>query len=197
MLQLVIMEIESIDNRNFMEELYQISHRLMYHIAKKWTDSENEQEDIVQDALVKLLPKIDLLRSMERPRQISYIAHTVRNTAITHLDRKAREEKWVTAVDFGGTENLLSSPILSPEDTLLQGEWRELFRQIWSQLPEREKLLLEGKYVFHVSDKELAQCLGCRPASVRMALTRAKRMVIEELERRQNSESSGTITGAV
>lgn len=184
MFPLIIAEIEDADHKHFMEELYETSCRLMYHIAKKWTDSAAEQEDIVQDSLVKLISKISLLRGLSRPQQISYVAHTVRNTAITHLDRRTKEEKWIISLDIDSEDVSLPLQGLSPEEALLRGEWKESFRQVWSQLPERERLLLESKYIFHASDKELAQWLGCRPDSVRMALTRAKRMVIEKLERR-------------
>ena len=183
MLPLIITKIEDADHKRFMEALYETSCRLMYHIAKKWTDSAAEQEDIVQDSLAKLISKAGLLRALSKPQQISYVAHTVRNTAITHLDQRAREERWVTSLDLGDEGELPPSRDLSPEELLLLGERKESFRQVWARMPERERLLLEGKYVFHVSDKELAQWLGCRPASVRMALTRAKRMVIQEFRR--------------
>ena len=197
MFPLIITEIEDADHKLFMEGLYETTCRLMYHVAKKWTDSATEQEDIVQDSLVKLISKISLLRDLSKPQQISYVAHTVRNTAITYLDRRMKEERWITSLDLGDEREILPSQDLSPEELLLSGEWRESFRQVWAEMPERERLLLEGKYVFRASDKELAQWLGCRPSSVRMALTRAKRMVIEKLERRQKDESSRKTTGTI
>ena len=44
---------------------------------------------------------------------------------------------------------------------------------------------------------ELAQRLGCQPDSVRMALTRSRRAVITELERRQGHEPARTVERAV
>ena len=83
-----------------------------------------------------------------------------------------------------------------PEDLLLADELREDFRLVWAGLPERDKLVLESRYIFHESSGELAQRLGCQPDSVRMALTRA-RAVITELERRQGHEPARTVERAV
>lgn len=124
MLPLIITEIEDADHKRFMEALYETSCRLMYHIAKKWTDSAAEQEDIVQDSLVKLISKAGLLRGLSKPQQISYVAHTVRNTAITHLDQRAKEERWVTSLDLGDEGELPPSRDLSPEELLLLGDGR-------------------------------------------------------------------------
>ena len=52
-------------------------------------------------------------------------------------------------------------------------EIEEMVRR-WSQLDERSKHLLEGKYILGKSDEALAEELSINPASVRMALTRAR-----------------------
>lgn len=49
------------------------------------------------------------------------------------------------------------------------------------QLDDRSKLLLEGKYILGKSDEELAEELSKKPASVRMALTRARQCAISFL----------------
>lgn len=44
-----------------------------------------------------------------------------------------------------------------------------------------ERVLLEGKYLLHRSDAELAEILGCQTDSVRMKLTRARRTALKML----------------
>lgn len=56
----------------------------------------------------------------------------------------------------------------------------ELVRR-WPQLDDRSKLLLEGKYILGKSDEELAEELSIKPASVRMALTRARQCAYQLL----------------
>lgn len=196
MLPMIITEMENVSDREFMADLYENYHRLMYRTAAKYSPDRDEQNETVQDALVRLIDKVATLRELDRPRLASYMVRTVRNTALTRLEGRNREKQWVVGTDIDTiiTEADDSRP---PEELLLRGELREDFRQVWAGLPERDKLLLESRYIFHESSDELAQRLGCRADSVRMALTRARRSVIKELERRQRHETVGKVKGAV
>ena len=48
-------------------------------------------------------------------------------------------------------------------------------------MTESDQLLLLGKYTMDMSDTELAQVINCKPSSIRMKLTRARRLFIEKL----------------
>lgn len=197
MIPMVILQMEDSDDRKFMSELYTKYIRLMYYIAKKWTSQLEEQEDIVQEALMKLVEKVGRLRELDEPRRANYISHTVRNTAIKHLEKKSRESRTLLDVDISQLNCAYSDEYFSLDEQFIQKEWREEFRRIWEQLPEREKLLLEGKYIFCESNEEIAQWMNCRPSSVRMALTRARRMVLQKLMRGEDDAESKSNTGAV
>ena len=59
------------------------------------------------------------------------------------------------------------------EYMISKDEIDELVRR-WPKLDDRSKMLLEGKYILGKSDEVLAEELSIKPASVRMALTRAR-----------------------
>lgn len=65
----------------------------------------------------------------------------------------------------------------------------QLFHTVWKQMPTDIRLLLEQKYILGQADAEIAADLGIRPESVRMRLTRAKRIAAKELLKK------GFITG--
>ena len=193
----MITRIERVEDRQFMADLYDKFKRLMFYIAKKWTEVPSEQDDIVQDAVEKLIGKIDLLKSMDEGRRVNYISHTIRNTAIKHLDKKSRDNRLLINLELstiGDATTDGSSPV---EKHLIQQEWKKEFAKIWSELPERERLLLEGKYIFHESNEDIASWMNCKPSSVRMALTRARRKILEELIRREHDAEPETATGTI
>ena len=86
---------------------------------------------------------------------------------------------------------------LPVEEQLIRKEWQREFAKIWDELPERERLLLEGKYIFHESDEDIASWMNCKPSSVRMALTRARRKILEELIRREHDAEPESATGTI
>ena len=45
-----------------------------------------------------------------------------------------------------------------------------------------DRALLEGKYILGDSDEMLARTLHCKPSSIRMKLTRARRRALKLLE---------------
>lgn len=61
-------------------------------------------------------------------------------------------------------------------------ERRAEFIEIWDSLPDDTKILLEGKYILGLSDEELATEFDCSPDSIRMKLTRARRLALEKIK---------------
>jgi RNA polymerase sigma-70 factor (ECF subfamily) len=53
---------------------------------------------------------------------------------------------------------------------------------MWPSLDETTRAILEKKYVLGQDDREIAQSLGIKPASVRMTLTRARSAAYEQLK---------------
>ena len=63
MIPYCILLIENEDDREFMASLYQRYNRLMYDTIIKMAKNPHDTEDILQNALVRLIDKIGLLRS--------------------------------------------------------------------------------------------------------------------------------------
>ena len=51
-------------------------------------------------------------------------------------------------------------------------------------LSETDNLILTGKYFLDYSDAELAAFIGCKPSSIRMMLTRARRNALNLIKER-------------
>ena len=120
------------------------------------------------------------LRTLSEPARLSYIAAAVRNTAINARKRTQRETaQCVSMEDL--PEELPQTQMLGAEIKYLEKERREALLAKFRELPEPERQLLFGRYMMDLTDAELAAMLGCKPASVRMKLTRARRALLEKL----------------
>ena len=166
------LELEQTD-KEFVLWLYQKYKNLMYLTAKKQISSPEVIEDILQDSIIKLIEKIGVLRSLDQHALAGYIVATVRNTAFNYLKKQAYingrlNDGNESDIDAGATSITLEELVLMNERT------EQLFR-VWPKLSATDRHLLEGKYILGYSDAELAQQLYCKPASIRMKLTRARR----------------------
>lgn len=65
MLALICAAIEDPDDREFMTQFYLEYERLMYATARKNLSDPESIKDIVQESVLKLIPKISFLRQQE------------------------------------------------------------------------------------------------------------------------------------
>lgn len=175
MIALICAAIEDPDDREFMTQFYLEYERLMYATARKNLSDPESVKDIVQESVLKLIHKVSFLRQQEECIRASYVVSTVRNTTISHLRKQGRTaDRWDSLED---EQVVMPGPTL--DDHLLQTERLERLAEVWSLLPEDDQLLLEGKYILDQQDAELAELLGCKPSSIRMKLTRARRRALQ------------------
>lgn len=197
MIPFCILVIENDDDREFMAALFIQYQRLLYKeindiLKNPWNNDILKNpwntEDVLQATLVKLIDKIPELRNKEQPQLIGYISVTARNTAYNFL----RSQKKIAPFSF---EEYMqqSEPIAEHrqmEDLLISKEEIDELVRRWPQLDAKSKYLLEGKYILGKSDEVMAEELSIKPASVRMALTRARQCAYQLLTKEQTLSRS-------
>lgn len=172
MIPFCILAIENDDDREFMVELFLRYQRLLYNEIYEILNNPWNTEDILQATLVKLIDKILELRKKEETKLVSYMVVAARNNTYNFL-RAQKKSAQVSFEEYSGQENSASADRQIESGMIAKEEIEEMVRR-WSQLDERSKHLLEGKYILGKSDEALAEELSINPASVRMALTRAR-----------------------
>lgn len=181
MFPLIISTIEDANTRSFMERLYLKYNKLMYSQAYQLTQDSYEVEEIVQESLVHLIEKVDLLQTLPRDRLVNYLISTTRYTGYAFFRKKHKVE--VVSIDEDEAAWYDGSAFQEGLDELMiQKLEGEQLHQVWSHLKERDQLLLNMKYILDQSNETIAEVLGVKPESIRMLLTRAKRNLSIGLE---------------
>lgn len=168
-------------DQEFITQIYQEFNRLMYYTARKYNSDPQQCEDVVQDSLAKLIEKVATLRKFNQSTLTNYIVVTVRNTAINYLKNQGKKENRILSLE-NVSEDIGNTFETSLDDGLIMKEQVEQVQKIWPLLDESTRQILEGKYILGYDNKQLANLLGCRPSSVRMKLTRARRKALECLK---------------
>ena len=180
MIAFICTTIQDPDDKEYMLWIYEEFQNLMFYTAKKYINDQMTCEDIVQECIVKLIQKIDVIRGKERCILAGYIVSIIRNVSINYLKSEGVRQKHSVGFDEE-TMDQLPSPELSIEEMLLAKEKSSLISIAMEQLSVTERLLLEGKYILEYSDDELAKQLNCKSGSIRMKLTRARRHALSIL----------------
>ena len=177
MISFLLLTIECQDDRDFIEDLYLTYDRLLYAEIFKIINNHAVTEDILQNVLIKLILKIDLLRTFDRQRLATYIVKTARYTAYNHIRDEKRRTGSALIEDLDSLED--SEGGLDPH--ILRFEMGEAFSAAWSALDERSRQILEMKCFLKYSNEEIAAELGVSAASVRSLLSRARSRLKSQL----------------
>ena len=177
MLALLTAAIENPDDREFMTQFYLEYERLMYATVRKRLTDPEAAKDIVQECVIRLIPKIPFLSHMSRSKRRAQ-APPVRNATINYMRKQGRTDGRCCSLEEQEEQDM-AIPEPSLDERIMLAEQKERLMQIWSSLPEEDRLLLEGKYILGYTDAELADMLGCKKSSVRMKLTRARRRAFQ------------------
>lgn len=176
MIALICSAVDEPSDQEFMIEIYEKYKRLMFSVAKRFIDDTQACQDIVQDSILKLIEKIPVLRGKNRYLLSDYISTTVKNTAINYLRREAVIEKHSIGTLDEMEDDL--PEILSAEDYIIVQEKSKFILNVLDMLSDDDRILLEGRYILEYTDEELAEQLLCKPSSIRMKMTRARKRAI-------------------
>lgn len=178
MLPIIISSIENPEDRDLMTNFYLKNNALMYREARKYLSIEEDIEDIVYEALTRIIEKIDTFRKLMPKQQVQYSIITVKNLSLILLKRSTRFSiVSIDSIDF----DAFPDDTVSTESIVERNLFQSQIRQIWNELDLEVRMLLEQKYILEWTDNELAAVYEIQPQSVRMRLTRAKRSVLKEL----------------
>ena len=185
----VILAIQDESDRTYMEWIFQTYHRLMYHYIMEVLHDSWQADDVMQESVVKLIDKIDVLRRLSESKRRNYIITTAKNTAISYLRRESIRKG--IAYDDWAKDCIGTQSEEDPEALVLRQEEMEALQLIWDDLDERSRYLLSSRYILEQSFEEMARELGVTAGSARMLLTRAKRAALALIENHARSGRGG------
>lgn len=155
----------------FFQEFYQDYKNFMFYIARKYAPSQADCEDIVQEAIIRLLNNISTLKKLNHSKTAKYIILTIR-AAFLDIERRKHGDKAIFLNDET-LETLIKADLLIT-DSMPDLSARLEVERLKKELPARDWLVLEGKYCLGYTQEELGQMIGVAPDSIRMILCRAK-----------------------
>lgn len=134
-------------------------------------------DDLIQDAFLKLIPKIPLLMTLNHYQRTSYIVYTLRHVYLDYIRKKSRRSKHM----FLGAAEDLAPALMATGDEYAHIEMHEELEQALFQLTERDRNLLCFKYYMEMTDKEIAYLSGIPADHVRQYVARARHRALRYL----------------
>jgi RNA polymerase sigma-70 factor (sigma-E family) len=138
--------------------------RSLFRTAFLLTGAKVAAEDLLQDTLARLYPQWGRVQQADSP--IAYVRRSLNNTFVSSLRRQRAHVVTVWELP----EGWLGNRAADLADTVAD---RELIWRLIGSLPARQRAAVVMRHFHGMSDGEIADCLDCRPATVRSLLSRA------------------------
>ena len=161
--------------RAFMTDIYIKYSDFMKKKAAALLSSEVEAEELVQDVFTRMIEKAEVVMSVDQKKLPSYLMSAVKNTAMNRYRRRNVEKKYFTEVEEEEAIEWVRDEAPLPEDIYMQKERASELAKALKKIPEKDRRILEDKYILEMSDAEIAEQFGVSATSVRSYLTRARR----------------------
>jgi RNA polymerase sigma-70 factor (sigma-E family) len=117
-------------------------------------------EDLVQEAFLRFVGRLHFVRDPEAFE--GYLRRTIVNLSKNHFRRKAVERSFL-AREAAGASEARHDPDLSIYETM---------RAALLALPVRQRAAIVFRYYEDLPEAQIADILGCRPATVRSLVSR-------------------------
>mgnify|MGYP000097118205 FL=1 len=148
----------------------------LYRLAKRLLVSSDEAEDAVQEVFLKLWKGRDKINNYRSPE--AFAITVTKNYCLDRLKSKQASNLKIVHSNYKNSENI--------ERTIEGNEGVELVTKIMETLPEKQKMIMQLRDIEQFEFAEISQMLEINETAIRVALSRARKVVREQLIKQYN-----------
>lgn len=167
MLNFCLSMIETEEEKDKFEELYNKYKGIVHYIALDYMSKEGLVEDAAQETFIKLIRYLDKIQNIDDHKTFSFVKIVTKSVCVDML----RKEKSNHIKD----QKMLKNEIPAPDLT----DFYVLEESI-STLPEPYRDVLMLKYYYNLKEKEIAFIFNISKSGVYKRLNKAKALLKEE-----------------
>ncbi len=163
---------------NFRDDVLPLKNRL-YRLALRITAHTGESEDIVQETMIKAWNHRD---EFETPSSVEAFCVTVcKNMSLDYISKKESQN---IALDDSAYEQADNNE--TPFQKLSHEDGKKWVHQLFQQLPEKQRIIMQLRDIEGKPYKEIADLLGVTEEQVKVSLFRARQKIKAEFEKIDN-----------
>ena len=185
-------------DKNARDLLIEKNLRLVAHIAKKYNNNKDLQEDLISIGTIGLIKAINTFKSEKKIKLATYASRCIENEILMYLRRNSKTKLEVSIdeplnVDWDGNELLLSDILGTDEDVIYRGIESEVERNLLgkaiSKLSKREQTIIRLRFGINMPDgrektqKEVADLLGISQSYISRLEKRIMKRLKKEMVR--------------
>lgn len=175
-------------NNDAFAEVYTLTQKYSYYVAKGICKNEALTEDVVQDAYISIYEKANTVKDPNSVK--TWISMIVANTAKNAIKRESKitpvsgsydsDDEDVSESIFGNIEE--TDTLLLPEGAMENKETQRLIGEILDKLPTMQKMVIIECEYNELKTREVAEVYGIPEGTVKTLRSKAKKFIKKEVE---------------
>lgn len=166
--------------------------RLVVYIAKRFDNTGVDTEDLISIGTIGLIKAVGSFKPDKNIKLATFASRCIENEILMHLRKTAKTRAEVSLdeplnVDFEGNVLLLSDILGTEPDSIYkdveQSAEKEMLRESFSRLPERERRIVEMRFGLggreEMTQKEIAEMMGISQSYI----SRLEKKIVASLKR--------------
>jgi len=164
-----------LNQKEFIEALLPCKDKL-FRLAKRLLVSSDEAEDAVQEVYLKLWKGRDKIENYRSPE--AFAITMTKNYCLDRLKSRQASNLKIVHSNYKNPDSL--------ERKIEANEGVALVFKIMETLPEKQKIIMQLRDIEQFDFKEIAKMLEINETAIRVSLSRARKVVREQLIKQYN-----------
>jgi len=163
---------------DFRYDLLPLKNKL-FRLALRITLDSAEAEDVTSDTLIKVWNKREELKGVESIE--AYCMTVCRNLALDRHEKKEAQNLSLEANEIDAADNSFT-----PDEQLERDEKLRKVHELFNQLPERQRTIMQLRDIEEKSYREIATIMGVSEEVVKVTLFRARQAIRKQYDKIEN-----------
>ena len=163
---------------DFRYDLLPLKNKL-FRLALRITLDSAEAEDVTSDTLIRVWNKREELKAVDSIE--AYCMTVCRNLALDRHEKKEAQNLSLEANEMDATGNSYT-----PDEQLEHDERLRKVHELFNQLPERQRTIMQLRDIEEKPYKEIAAIMGVSEEVVKVTLFRARQSIRKQYEKIEN-----------
>ncbi len=151
----------------------------MLFTAKKYVGSYQAEEDVVHDAVLKIIDNLNKVDLSNTAQSKNYVCIIAKSCAIDWL-RNHKYDNTLENIDAVDVETASDGP--SPLEQVLSKDGYEKLVNGIRSLNDTYRTVCELKFIHDLKERDIAELLGISPKNVSVRIARGRKILMELLK---------------
>lgn len=163
-------------DRKAQKELYDAIGPVLMGLCRRYTQTQEDAEDVLMEAFVQIFTKLDTYRGHSIKELVTWCKSITIYKAIDKINSKKRLKRNGTNFQI---ETVFDDVPSTPMETSLDAEW---ILSIMDRMPKKPRLVFNLREIDGYSYEEMSEMLGMSINALKVNYHRARKWLAERLE---------------